>query len=60
MAYFMGDSSGIGFGSVLWGQAKLVSESGEFCPLYQRRFSNFWEEDNLTTTIEQSVDKVEL
>ena len=33
-AYIMGDASGLGFGLVLWGQGKLVSESGEFNPLY--------------------------
>ena len=42
----MGDASGLGFGSVLWGQGKLVSESGEFTPLYQGISSNFLKEDN--------------
>ena len=43
VAYLMGDAIGIGFGSVLWEQGKLVSESGEFPPLYQGRLSIFWE-----------------
>ena len=41
VAYLMGYASGLGFGSVLWVQGKLVSESGEFIPLYQGRSSNF-------------------
>ena len=28
VAYIMGDVSGLGFGTVLWGEGKLVSESG--------------------------------
>ena len=36
MAYIMGDVSGLGFGSVIWGQGKMVSESGEFTPLVSR------------------------
>ena len=55
VAYLMGDDIGIGFGSVLWGQRILASESGEVCPLYQGRLSNFQEGDNLTTRIEHSV-----
>ena len=35
VAYLMGEASGLGSGSVLLGQGKLVSESGEFTPLYQ-------------------------
>ena len=34
VAYLIGYASGLGFGSVLLGQGKLVSESGEFTPLY--------------------------
>ena len=41
VAYLMGDASGLGFGLVLCGQGKLVSESGEFTILYQGRLSNF-------------------
>ena len=50
-----GDVSGLGCGSVLWCQGKLVSESGEFTPLYQGTSSNFQEGDNLTTRVEKSV-----
>ena len=35
MAYFMVDASGLGLGSVMWCQRSLVSEAGEFNPLYQ-------------------------
>ena len=28
VAYIMGDVSGLGFGTVLWGEGKFVSESG--------------------------------
>ena len=28
----MGDASGIGFGSVIWGKMKLVLEEGDFTP----------------------------
>ena len=56
----MGDSSDLGFGSVLQVQEKLVSESGEFTPLYHGRSSKFREGDNLTTRIEESVDSGEL
>ena len=51
VAYIMGDVSGLGFGTVLWGEGKFVSESGEFTPLYQGRSSSFQEGDNLTTWI---------
>ena len=56
----MGYASGLGFGSVFWGQRKLVSESVEFTPLYQGISSSFWEGDNLTTRIEESMDSGEL
>ena len=39
--YLVGDASVLGLWSVLWGQGKLVSESGEFTPLYQGRSSKF-------------------
>ena len=35
--YLMGDARGLGFGSVLWGQGIMISESGEFTLLYQGR-----------------------
>ena len=41
VSYLMVYAIGLGFGSVLWGQGKLVSESGEFTPFYQGRSSNF-------------------
>ena len=47
----MGGAIGLCSGSLLWGQVKLVSESEEFTPLYQERYSNFLEGDNLTTRI---------
>ena len=50
----------MGFGLVLWGQGKLVSESEEFTTLYQGRSSNFLEGANLTTWIEYSVASGEL
>ena len=56
----MGDASGLGFGSVLWGQGKLVSESGKFTPLYQGGYWNFIEGVNLTTRIEEIVASWEL
>ena len=40
-AYLMGDASGTGFGSVLWGRGRLSLESGEFCNLYHGRSPNF-------------------
>ena len=58
--YLMGDASGFGFGSVMWGQGRISSESGDFYPLYQVRLSNFREGDNLTTGIKQSVASGEL
>ena len=39
--FLMGDAIGLGFGSVLWRQGRLSSESGEFYPLYEGRSSNF-------------------
>ena len=33
--YLMVDASGLGFGLVIWGHGKMVSESGEFTPMYQ-------------------------
>ena len=39
--YLMGDTIGFGFGSILWGQGRLSSESGEFCPLCQGSLSIF-------------------
>ena len=56
--YLMGDAGGLGFGSVLWGQSRLVLESGEFCPLYHLIPSKFQDVNNLTTRIEQSVASV--
>ena len=38
-----------------WGKGRLYPESGEFCPLYQGRPSNFKEGDNSTTRIYKSV-----
>ena len=43
VAYMMGDASGLGFGSVMWSQSRLVLETREFTPLYQGRSSNFRE-----------------
>ena len=60
VAYLMGDKSGLEFGLVLWGQGRLVSESGEFTSLYQGRSSNFRKGDNLTTRMEESVASGEL
>ena len=48
VSYLVGDASGLGFGSVMWYQSRLVSESGEFTPLYQGRYSNFREGEKLT------------
>ena len=55
MSYLMGDDSGLGFVSVLWGQGKLVSESWNFFYLSQGSLSNFWEGDNFMTRIEKVV-----
>ena len=60
VAYIMGDSSGLGFGFVLWSQWKLIYESGEFTSLYQGISSNFQEGDNLTIRIKESVESGEL
>ena len=38
----------------------MISESGEFTPLYQGRPSKFWEGDNLISHIEHMVDSGEL
>ena len=35
VAYLMVDASGLGFGSVMWSQRRLVLEAGYFTPLYQ-------------------------
>ena len=56
----MSDASGLGFGSVLWGQTRLESESGELCHLYQGRFSKLQEGENLIRRIEKSVASGEL
>ena len=55
IGYIMVDASGLVFGLVFWRQGKLVSESGEFTPLYQGRLSNFWEGGKLTTKIDDSM-----
>ena len=60
VVFLMGDARGVGFVSVVWGQGRLILESGEFTPLYQVRSSKFWEVDNLTPFIEQSVSRKEL
>ena len=60
VAYLMVDASGLGFGLMIWGEEKLVLESGEFTPLYQGISSNFIEGGNLTTQIEESVASGEL
>ena len=60
VSYLMGETNCLGFGLVLWGQGKLVSESGEFTPLYQGTYSKFHEVDNLTTEIEKIVASREL
>ena len=49
--YLMGDSSGMGFGSIMWYQSRLVSEAVEFTPMYQVRTLNFREEENVTKRI---------
>ena len=59
VTYLMVDSSGIGFGSVLWGQGGLVTGSGVFPPLYSVRLSTIWEGVNLNTRIEKSVARGE-
>ena len=51
VVYLMGDTSGLGFGSILWGQGILSSKSREFYPLYQGRWSNSRVVENLTTRI---------
>ena len=56
----MGYASWLGFGSVLWGKGRIISESGEFTPLYQERSSDGLEGDNLTSRKEQSVARGEL
>ena len=50
-AYLMGYASGICFGSVFWGQERIILESQEFTPLYQGRSSIFQEGNNLTSRI---------
>ena len=60
VAYPMGYAIGIGFVSVLWGQGRMVSDSGEFTPLYQGSSSNFWEGNNLTSWIKNNVYRGEL
>ena len=35
--YLVGDSSRLGFSSVLWGQGRMILEPGKFYPLYQGR-----------------------
>ena len=42
----MVDASGLGFGSVMWSQSRIVSEAGEFNSLYQGRSLNFREGEN--------------
>ena len=56
----MGDASGLGFGSVFWGQGKIVSKSGELTTMYQGRLSKNLEGDNLINRIDESVASGEL
>ena len=51
VAYLMRDSSGLGFGLIMWSQIRLLLESGEFNPIYQMTYSNFTEGENLTERI---------
>ena len=51
VAYLMLDSRGLGFGLVVWSQSRLLLEAREFTLLYQVRFLNFIEEENLTEQI---------
>ena len=57
VAYLIGDVSGLGFGSFMWSQSRLVSEVGEFTPLYQGISSNSIEGGNLKEWIERRVEK---
>ena len=56
----MGDASEVDCGSVLWGQGRIISQSGESTPLYQGRSSNVWKGDNLTSRMEHSVSNGEI
>ena len=60
LSYLIGDASGLGFGSVMWSQSRLVSGAGDFNPLYQGISLNFREGGNLTKQIEKSVEQGEL
>ena len=59
MTYLMDGASGIGFGSVMWGQGNLVTGSGHFSPLYQVMLSKIWEGVNFKTSLDQSVARGE-
>jgi hypothetical protein len=58
--YLMGDASGKGFGSALWGQDKIFWESGNYASKYQNESSNFREADNLVSRMERIADTMNL
>ena len=58
--YLVGDASGKGFGSALWGQDNIHWESGNYAVEYQNKSSNFREADNLVSRMERLADTLEL
>ena len=60
MAYITGDTSGMGFGSIMWYQIRLVLKVEELTPMYQGRSSNYIEWENPTKIIERSMIEIDL
>jgi hypothetical protein len=58
--YLVGDASGKGFGSALWGQDKIYWESGNYSIEYQKESSNFREADNLVSRMELLESSMDL
>jgi hypothetical protein len=58
--YLVGDASGKGFGSALWGQNNIHWESGNYAAEYQNESSNYREADNLVSRMEGLTNTMEL
>ena len=55
--YLMGDASGKGFWSEIWREDIMEFESGEFSIIYQGRYYNFKDVNNLVDRIRNVLDE---
>ena len=60
VCYLMGDASGAGFGSSVWGSEGIRWESGNYASTYRGESSNWREADHLVTKLEELKGEGEL